>query len=67
MRLTDLFWLFLIFSALQPFIRQKWLEASRLWLSNIDHRRAVGTRISMAPEADEPTPPACARIVPRRL
>lgn len=32
MRLTDLFWLFLIFSALQPFIRQKWLEASRLRL-----------------------------------
>jgi Serine dehydrogenase proteinase len=32
MRLIDLFWLFLIFSALQPFIRLKWLEASRLRL-----------------------------------
>ena len=32
MGLTDLFWLFLIFSALQPLIRQKLLEASRLRL-----------------------------------
>jgi ClpP class serine protease len=32
MGLIDLFWLFLIFSALQPLIRQKWLEASRLRL-----------------------------------
>jgi len=40
MGLTELFWLFLIFSALQPFIQQKWLEASRLrLLKRVEQKR----------------------------
>jgi ClpP class serine protease len=40
MGLTDLLWLFLIFSALQPLIRQRWLEASRLrQLKRLEQKR----------------------------
>jgi ClpP class serine protease len=44
MGLSDLFWVFLIFSALQPLTRQKWLEASRLRLL----KRLEQTRSSIA-------------------
>ena len=44
MGLSDLFWVFLIFSALQPLTRQKWLEASQLRLL----KRLEQTRSSIA-------------------
>lgn len=44
MSITELFWIFVIFTALQPIIRQRWLEASRArLLRRIEQKR--GSRV----------------------
>lgn len=44
MGFTDLFWLFIVFSALQPVLKQRFLEAARQRLiARIEHKR--GTRV----------------------
>lgn len=44
MSLSDLFWLFFIFTALQPVLARRWLEQARLrLLATLERRR--GTRV----------------------
>jgi hypothetical protein len=44
MSISELFWIFLIFTALQPVIRQRWLDASRARLLR-RIQQARGTRV----------------------
>lgn len=48
MSFNDLFWFFFIFMAVQPMIRQRWLEARRLRIA-----RVPGARPEVPPPLDK--------------
>lgn len=48
MSFSDLIWFFFIFMAVQPMVRQRWLEARRLRIA-----RVPGARLEVPPPLDK--------------